>query len=116
MWMGTHCSRATAGVIVEPSGPPSHVLQALDPFKSYATYPEGSTLFLRDTAVDGVFLLVEGSVKVSIPSGRGTTVILAIARPGEFLGLSAAFAGTPSETTAETIVPSRLCFIHRDDF
>jgi len=114
--MATRSSCTTAGVTVEPAGPPGYVLQALDPFKSYATYAEGSTLLLRDTPVDGVFLLLEGSVKVSISSGRGTTVILGIARPGEVLGLSAAIAGTPSEITAETIVPSRLCFIHRDHF
>jgi CRP/FNR family transcriptional regulator len=92
------------------------VLQALDPFKSYATYPEGSTFLLRDRPVEGVFLLLEGSAKLSISSSRGATIILGIAQPGEVLGLSAAIAGTPSEITAETMVPSRLCFIHRDDF
>lgn len=116
--MTIHSSRTTSDVPTEPgfAGPPGCVLQALDPFKSYATYPEGSTLLLRGRPVDGVFLLLEGSVKVSISSGGGATVILGIARPGEVLGLSAAIAGTPSEITGETLVPSRLCFIRRDDF
>jgi CRP/FNR family transcriptional regulator len=92
------------------------VLRALDDFKSYATYPKGSTLLARGRPVDGVFLLLEGSVKLSISSGTGATVILAIARPGEVLGLSAAIAGVPSEITAETIVPSQLSFVRRDDF
>ena len=113
--MTIHPSRTNSGLTAQPAVYPGSVLQALDPFKSYATYPEGSTLLLRDTPVDGVFLLLEGSVKVSISSGRDGTVILGIARPGEVLGLSAAIAGTPSEVTAETVVPSRLCFIHRDD-
>ena len=113
--MATHSSRTTSDITAGPVVSPGCVLQALDPFKSYATYPEGSTLLVRDTPADGVFLLVEGSVKVSISSGRGATVILGIARPGEVLGLSAAIAATPSEVTAETVVPSRLCFIHRDD-
>jgi CRP/FNR family transcriptional regulator, cyclic AMP receptor protein len=114
--MGTQSSRTTTGITAGSVGPPGHVLQALDRFKSYATYPEGSTLLRCDTPVDGVFLLLEGSVKMSISSGKGATVILGIARPGDVLGLSAAIGGTASEVTAETIVPSRLCFIHRDDF
>jgi len=113
--MAARSSRRTSEIADGPVSPPGYVLQALDPFKSYTTYPEGSTLLQRDTPVDGVFLLLEGSVKVSISSGRDGTVILGIARPGEVLGLSAAIAGTPSEVTAETVVPSRSCFIHRDD-
>jgi CRP-like cAMP-binding protein len=108
-------SRTTTGTADQPVVPPSDMLQGLDPFKTYATYPEGSTLLLRDAPVDGIFLLLEGSVKVSISSDRGTTVILGIVRPGDVLGLSAAIAGTASEITAETLAPSRLCFIHRDD-
>src|SRR6516164_7375781 len=109
-------SRTNGDLTAEPAGPPGCVLEALDPFKSYATYPEGSTLLLRDRPVEGVFLLLEGSAKVSISSPRGATIILGIARPGDVLGLSAAISGTPSEITAETMAPSRLCFIHRDDF
>ena len=114
--MATHPGRMTTGLTAEPVAPPIHVLQALETFKSYANYPEGSTLLLRDTPADGVFLLLEGIVKVSIPSDRGAAVILGIARPGDVLGLSAAIAGTASEITAETLARSRLCFIHRDDF
>lgn len=116
--MLTRLSRPTSDAAVEPrcAGLTDLVLQALDPFKSYATYPKGSTLLARGRPVDGVFVLLEGSVKLSISSGIGSTVILAIAQPGEVLGLSAAIAGAPSEVTAETIVPCQLCFIHRDDF
>ena len=114
--MTIHPSRTNSGLTAQPAVYPGSVLQALDPFKSYATYPEGSTFLLRDRKVEGVFLLLEGSAKLSISSSRGATIILGIAQPGEVLGLSAAIAGTPSEITAETMVPSRLCFIHRDDF
>jgi len=114
--MTSHPSQMNSDLTAEPAGPPGCVLQALDPFKSCANYPEGSTILLRDRPVEGVFLLLEGSAKLSISSSRGATIILGIAQPGEVLGLSAAIAGTPSEITAETVVPSRLCFIHRDDF
>jgi len=116
--MTTRLSRPTSDVGTEPRFVrlPDRVLEALNPFKSYATYAKGSTLLARGRQVDGVFVLLEGIVKLSISSGTGVTAILAIARPGEVLGLSAAMAAAPSEFTAETIVPSQLCFIHRDDF
>ncbi len=116
--MTTRLNRPTSDVAAEPgfAGLPDRVLHALDSFKTYATYHKGSTLLLRGRPVDGIFVLVEGSVKLSISSSKGATVILGIAGPGEVLGLSAAIAGAPSEITAETMVPSQLCFIHRDDF
>jgi CRP/FNR family transcriptional regulator, cyclic AMP receptor protein len=114
--MTTHSSPTTGEITTAPAGSPAYVLQALGPLKCCATYPEGFTLLLRDAPVDGVFLLLEGSVKVSISSDRSATIILGIATPGEVLGLSAAVSGTPSEITAETMVPSRLCFIRRDHF
>ena len=114
--MATHSKHKASDLTIEPVSPPGVVLQALDPFRSYTTYPEGSTLIQCYKPVDGVFVVLEGSVKVSISSGRGATVILGVAQPGEVLGLTAAITGTPSEVTAKTMVPSRLCFIHRDDF
>ena len=113
--MTSRLTHPTTVVAAEGAGLPDRVLRALDPFKSYATYPKGSTLLLRGRPVDGIFLLVEGSVKLSISSAKGATIILGIARPGEVLGLSAAITGAPSEITAETMAPSQLCFIHRQE-
>ena len=99
-----------------PIGLRRRALQGLVPFKTRATYPKGSTILMRGRPVEGVFLLLAGAAKLSISSGEGATIILGIARPGEILGLSAAIAGAPSEITAETLVPSQLCFIPRSDF
>jgi len=94
---------------------PTALLRALDPYKSYTTYPKGSALLVRGQPVNRVFIVLEGSVKQLIASDRGATVILGIARPGEVLGLSAAIAGTTSEVTAVTMEPSQVCFVRRDD-
>lgn len=116
--MTTRSSSLTHDVAIEAvsAGLLSPMLRALDPYMSYATYPKGSTLLVRGQAVNGVYFVVEGSVKLSIASDKGTTVILGIARPGEALGLSAAVAGAPSEVTAVTITPSQVCFVGRDEF
>jgi len=115
--MTTHAGSLTHDVVGQSmsAGLPTTLLKALDPYKSYTTYPKGSTLFVRGQPVNGVFIILEGSVKLLITSDRGGTVILGIAQPGEVLGLSAAIAGTPSEVTAVTVEPSQMCFVGRDD-
>lgn len=116
--MSTHLGRLTTDSAAGSwlVGLRKRVLQGLGAFRSCATYPEGAMLLMRGRPVDGIFVILAGGVKISISSGKGATVILGIARPGEILGLSAAITGTPSEITAETTVLSRLCFVRRDDF
>jgi CRP/FNR family cyclic AMP-dependent transcriptional regulator len=84
--------------------------------KSSSFYPEGSTLFLENEPATGIFLLCSGRVKLSVSSRGGKTLILQLARPGEILGLSAAMSGLPYEVRAETLHPSKVAFIRRDDF
>jgi CRP/FNR family transcriptional regulator len=43
-------------------------------------------------------------------------LIVRIAKPGEVLGLAAVVGGTSYEVTAETLRPSQVVFIRRDDF
>jgi CRP/FNR family transcriptional regulator, cyclic AMP receptor protein len=84
--------------------------------KLSSSYPSGSILFFEGEASRGVFLVCSGKVKVSVSSRGGKTLILQIARPGEMLGLSAAMSGVPYEVSAETLYPSQLAFIRREDF
>jgi CRP/FNR family transcriptional regulator len=46
----------------------------------------------------------------------GKTFIMKIAEPGEILGLHAAISGKPYELTVETLQPSQLAFVAREDF
>src|SRR4029077_4664553 len=58
----------------------------------------------------------KGSVKLSINSPGGRTMIVKLAGPGEVLGLSATISGKPYEVTGETIDPCQINFVKRDDF
>lgn len=87
-----------------------------DTIKSSSVYPDGAVLFLEQQAPHGVFVLCQGEVKLSISSSEGKTLILRIAKAGEILGLTAALSGRPYEVTAETLHPSQIAFIRRDDF
>lgn len=87
-----------------------------DAIKSSTVYPEGAVLFIEKEAARGVFVVCQGEVKLSISSSEGKTLILRIAKPGEVLGLMAVLSGGPYEMTAETLRPSQIAFVRRDDF
>ncbi|HEV2273869.1 MAG TPA: Crp/Fnr family transcriptional regulator [Acidobacteriaceae bacterium] len=79
-------------------------------------YPAGSLLFFEHEPVRGIFLVCSGKVKLSVSSKGGKTLILQLARPGEIIGLSASMSGVPYEVSAETLYPSQVAFIRREDF
>ena len=87
-----------------------------DAIKSTTTYPAGSVLFVEQQDPRGAFVLCAGKAKLTMSSSGGKTLIVRIAKPGEALGLMATMTGSPYEATAETIYPSQVVFIRRDDF
>jgi CRP/FNR family transcriptional regulator, cyclic AMP receptor protein len=79
-------------------------------------YPRGAALFHEDQPARGVFILCSGKVKLFTSSTDGKTLIIRVAEPGEVLGMSATITGQPYEVSVETIEPSQVNFIRRDDF
>lgn len=91
-------------------------MKQFDSTRASSTYPEGAVLFIEKQAARGVFVVCEGQVKLSMSSSEGKKLIVRIAKAGEILGLTAVVGGTPYEVTAETLRPSQVAFIRRDDF
>lgn len=87
-----------------------------DAIKSTTVYPEGAVLFLEKQDARGVFVVCHGEVKLTISSREGKTLILRIAKAGEILGLMAVLSGSSYEMTAETLYPSQIAFVRREDF
>jgi CRP/FNR family transcriptional regulator len=81
-----------------------------------APYASNRTLFSEKDPAQGVYLLLEGEVKLSMNSIDGRRLILRIAKKGEILGLASALSGKPYEVTAETLYPCRLAFVTRREF
>jgi len=81
-----------------------------------SSYPASAVLFMEGDLPQGVYLIREGRVKLSICSSDGKKLILRIADAGELLDITAAMSGTPYEMTAETIHNCQVSFIRRDDF
>ena len=91
-------------------------MKTLDAVKFTSVYPKGSILFVDGEEPRGVFILCSGRAKLTTSSSEGRTLIVKIAEAGEVLGASATILGRPYEVTAETLEPSQLNFIKRDDF
>lgn len=90
-------------------------LDAIDRIAFTNIAPPHSILFSEGEVARGVHLLCHGSVKVSMASGDGKTLIMHVAHPGEALGLSSVVAGHEYRLTAETLEPTQVKFIKRDD-
>lgn len=81
-----------------------------------SSYPAGAFVCSEKDTPQGVYMVLEGEVKLSINSSDGRRLILRIARKGEMIGLSSALTGSPCEMTAETIHPAKIAFIARREF
>jgi CRP/FNR family cyclic AMP-dependent transcriptional regulator len=91
-------------------------LKAFHQIKHAVVFPEGAVIFVEGQSPRGIFMLCQGQAKLSTTSREGKSFILRIAKPGEVLGLQAVFTGKPYEATVETMQPSQLNFVNREDF
>jgi CRP/FNR family transcriptional regulator, cyclic AMP receptor protein len=80
------------------------------------SHPGNKVLFSETQPSDGVRIVIEGEVKLSINSTDGRRLSLRIAKPGEVLGLSSTLSGNSYEMTADTLYPARVAHISRPDF
>jgi CRP/FNR family transcriptional regulator len=95
---------------------PQESLAVFNQIKHAAVFPEGAVIFVEGQTPRGIFMLCQGRAKLSTTARDGKTFILRIAKAGEVLGLHAVVTGRPYELTGETIQPSQLDFVSREDF
>lgn len=73
-------------------------------------------LFREGQAARGVFILCNGSAKISTASRRGNVIILSIAQPGEVLGIEETVANQTYQVTAELLNSCQVKFIPQKEF
>lgn len=78
--------------------------------------PSGSLLHSEGEFPKALFMLVSGQIKLSMYSRTGSSCRLRVVSAGDLIGLSAAISGRPYDATAETLEPSTIAYIRRDDF
>lgn len=91
-------------------------LEELNKIKHTSSFPEGAVVLMEGQAPRGVFIVCQGRVKLMTTNADGKTLIVKIAQPGEVLGLQAVVTGENYELTAETLQPSQLAFVTRENF
>lgn len=79
-------------------------------------YSKGALLFMQGEPSLGIYMLCQGSVKLTSFSKDGKAMILHIARPGEILGLSTAITNSVHIATAQVVEPSQVNFVRTRDF
>jgi CRP/FNR family transcriptional regulator len=87
--------------------------QQLDRAKVAHYYRRGQTLFYEGNPCTAVFCLRSALVRVIKTAPHGRRHLLALAGPGDLLGLEAAVSGAPYDYGAEILRDGQVCLIER---
>lgn len=80
------------------------------------TYPRGAMVFRKDENCHGLYVVLEGQVKIYRSSPDGREQVLHIEGPGQPLAELPLFDGGPYPASARTLTASRLLFLPLDAF
>ena len=79
-------------------------------------YPKGNILFYDGDPGAGIYIVVQGRVKISLTHEEGREVVLAIMNDGGVFGLVAALDNGPHIGTAVTLTDCTIATIQRERF
>lgn len=92
---------------------PKH-LSLLADMATLQHYRKGQTIFYRGDPGNAMYILVKGSVRLTLPSETAAEVLVAVLRPGEHFGELAVLDGRPRYVTAVAAEASSVLAIYRD--
>ena len=79
------------------------------------SYVTGEAIFIEGGTCDGLYLVKSGRVRIFKTSAEGREQVLFIARMGDSFNDVPIFDGGPNPATAETMEPSVVCIIPKND-
>jgi CRP/FNR family cyclic AMP-dependent transcriptional regulator len=79
-------------------------------------FRRGETIFHLGDPGDALFIVMAGSIKITLPADTGEEAILATLRPGDFFGELALLDGAPRSATAVAIEATETYILPRDRF
>lgn len=77
-------------------------------------YRKGQMIFYRGDPGNAMYVLTQGSVRLTLPSETGSEVLVAVLRPGEHFGELAVLDGRPRYVTAVAAEAAEVLAIYRD--
>lgn len=88
-------------------------LELLERAKTCNVYEPGQVVFYEGNACLGIHCIESGSVKLRRTGPKGEEIVVGLVGPGVTLGYLAYFGDRGYTTTAEALLPCRICFIDR---
>jgi CRP-like cAMP-binding protein len=79
-------------------------------------FRRAETVFHLGDPGDALFIVMSGSIKITLPADTGDEAILATLRPGDFFGELALLDGAPRSATAVAIEPTETYILARERF
>ena len=79
-------------------------------------FRRGETVFHVGDPGDALFIVMSGSIKITLPADTGDEAILATLRPGDFFGELALLDGAPRSATAIAIEATETYILPRERF
>ena len=73
----------------------------------------GDTIFLMDSPGDSMMAILEGNVRISVPSPEGKEIVLAILQPGEVFGEIALLDGKGRTADARGLTACSIAILDR---
>ena len=78
-------------------------------------FPAGETIFLMGASGDSMMAVLDGNVRISVPSPEGKEIVLAIIQPGEVFGEIAVLDGKERTAEATAMSDCTLAVLERRD-
>ena len=88
-------------------------LQSLNSTRKAKAYTPGQVIYRQGDDFDGVYCLQSGLIGIRRMDEHGNSALLRLVNPGETIGYKSFLRKLPHDNTAETLMPSRVCFVDR---
>jgi CRP/FNR family cyclic AMP-dependent transcriptional regulator len=94
----------------------AEVLKKITPRIGVMRMQPGEIIFREGDPGDSLYLVGEGSVKISTPNAAGDHEIVGYVDPGNFFGATALLAGEPRSATATAVAPALIGAVKEKTF
>jgi CRP/FNR family transcriptional regulator, cyclic AMP receptor protein len=91
-------------------------LAELEPLLAPSSYPARASLFNEAQPTTGIYVVLEGEIKLSVNNSDGRRLVFQIAKPGEVIGLWDVFWGGAYEINADTLCAAKVAYVPREVF
>ncbi len=98
------------------AGFPEEQLRALVSVVTRRSAPRASVIMAAGDAIDSLYIVITGRLKVMMGDADGKEVILSLIGPGEFFGEMGLIDDSPRSASVVTIEPCELLSITKRDF